>query len=70
MIAYIIITKMTSSAICNKGTIARTIAFKTTCKPANKKNIVSCMGTFCNLNKSSYACPFMFKFRIFLKILK
>lgn len=31
-----IITNITNSAICNKGTIARRIEFKTTCKPVNK----------------------------------
>lgn len=29
------ITKITKSAMCNKGTMARRIEFNTTCKPEN-----------------------------------
>ena len=33
------ITKITNNAMCNKGTIARNMEFKTTCKPAKTQNI-------------------------------
>lgn len=33
MIAYMIITKRTKRAICNRGTMARRMEFNTTCKP-------------------------------------
>jgi len=33
------ITKITKSAMCNKGTMARKIEFNTTCKPVNKQLI-------------------------------
>lgn len=39
MMAYMMMTNKTSSAICNKGTIARRIEFRTTCKPINDMNI-------------------------------
>ena len=32
-----IITKITNNAMCNKGTIARNMEFKTTCKPAKRE---------------------------------
>lgn len=31
------ITNITKSAMCNKGTMARNIEFNTTCKPVNKQ---------------------------------
>lgn len=34
MIAYMMMTNRTRRAICSKGTIARRIEFKTTCRPA------------------------------------
>lgn len=35
IIAYMMITNITKSAICNNGTIALRIEFNTTCKPVN-----------------------------------
>lgn len=32
-------TNITKSAMCNKGTMARKIEFNTTCKPVNKQLI-------------------------------
>lgn len=37
IIAYMMITNITKSAMCNKGTMARKIEFNTTCKPVNKQ---------------------------------
>ena len=36
--AYMIITNITSRAICSKGTIAFTMEFSTTCKPAMQEH--------------------------------
>lgn len=33
------ITNITKSAMCNKGTMARNMEFNTTCKPVNKQFI-------------------------------
>lgn len=38
MMAYINMTKITSKAIWSKGTIARTIALSTTCRPERTQN--------------------------------
>lgn len=39
MMAYINMTKITSKAIWSKGTIARTIALSTTCRPERRQNM-------------------------------
>lgn len=47
IIAYIMITNITKSAICNNGTIARKIEFNTTCKPVNYEIIL--VNIMCNI---------------------